>query len=48
VLNLNGPQHYIDSDTLPKGTIPRIEEFQYEKLLLYDIKKYNIINSVDW
>jgi hypothetical protein len=48
VLNLNGPQHYINSDTLPFGTVTRVEEFKYEKLLLHGIKKYSIINYIDW
>jgi hypothetical protein len=48
VISLNGPQHYINSDLLPRDTIPRIEEFKYEKLLLHQIKKYSIVNSVEW
>lgn len=48
MINLNGPQHQINSDTLPPGSIIRFEEFLYEKLIMYGYKKYNIINWEEW
>lgn len=48
VLGLNGPIHYVDSDIHPPQTITRNEEFQYERLRLYGIRRFQLINYGEW
>ena len=48
VIGLNGPTHFIDSDIDGSKRITREEEFTYEKLSLYGIKKYNTVSYNEW
>ena len=48
ILEINGPFHHIDTDVpLQNGLVCR-EMFKFEKLPLYGVKRYNIVNFTVW